>query len=455
MTPARGLSAIARSASFRFAALVFILQLLSAGAILMTVRQLILDELIGDSRALSVALRDDLLSTYGEGGGPALVAAIRARLDSVGNADTVLLLARADGRPIAGNLGAWPPNVTPGAPWRTIDLFRVGGAQPERMELVSAALPDGGRLLAGHVVESSLKLNRVVEAALLSALLLALPLALIGAWAAARLIDGRLRNIAATARAVGAGDLSHRVVPDGSGDAFEAVGLSINVMLERIETLVSELRIVTDGLAHDLRSPLTRLKATLERALGETSDSGEQAALATALAEADTLLAMLSTALQISRAEAGIGRDRFAGTDLTRMLGDLVEVYGPLVEERGFTISQDPAPPLRIPVHRELLGQAIANLVDNAVKYGAGHIRLAAAPTADGAEIVIADDGPGIPVERRAEAVRRFGRLDAARHVGGAGLGLALVAAVARLHGGTLTLQDNAPGLRIRMSVTG
>ncbi|WP_239018134.1 HAMP domain-containing sensor histidine kinase [Sphingomonas flavalba] len=453
MTPARGLSAIARSASFRFAALVFILQLLSAGAILATVRQLILDELLGDSRALSVELRDDLLSTYGSGGDAALAGAIRARLVSAGNADTVLLLARADGQPVAGNLGAWPPNITPGAPWRTIDLFRVGSARPERMELVSAALPGGDRLLAGHVVENSLKLNRVVEAALLSALLLALPLALIGAWAAARLIDGRLRNIAATARAVGGGDLSHRVVPDGSGDAFEAVGLSINAMLERIEALVSELRIVTDGLAHDLRSPLTRLKATLERALGEARDSSGQTALATALSEADTLLTMLSTALQISRAEAGIGRDRFAITDLTRMLGDLVEMYGPLVEERGLTIAQDPGAPLLVPVHRELLGQAVANLVDNAVKYGAGHIQLAAAPTADGAEIVIADGGQGIPAERRAEAVRRFGRLDAARHVGGAGLGLALVAAVARLHGGTLTLEDNGPGLRVRMTL--
>ena len=444
---------IAGSATFRFAALVFALQLLSIAAILLTVTQLTRNELIGDSRALATELMTDLLSTRAQGGDRALAENVSAR--AARNDDTVILLARPDGAAITGNLGAWPPTVTPQTGWRTIDLYRIGHRTPESMGIVATRLPNGMRLLAGHVVETNLRLGRIVEGSVLGALALSLPLALLGAFVALKLISGRLRRITATAQAVSGGDLTRRVSPDGSGDAFESLGLSINIMLDRIEGLVSELRIVTDGLAHDLRSPLTRLKATLERSAGETGDRKAQAAFSTALIEADTLLAMLSTALQISRAEAGIGRDRFAMTDIGAMLDDLVELYGPVAEERGFAIDLSAPAGLVVPAHRELLGQAIANLIDNALKYGAGRIAMAARATAEGVEISVADDGPGIPADRREEALRRFGRLDSARHVGGAGLGLALVAAVARLHGGGVSLAENHPGLRASFMLAG
>jgi signal transduction histidine kinase len=236
-------------------------------------------------------------------------------------------------------------------------------------------------------------------------------------------------------------------------DAFSDLAASINLMLGRIEALVAELRVVTDSLAHDLRSPLTRLSATVERALRETDDETAIAALERVGSEAETLFAMLSTALQISRAEAGIGRDRFVATDLGEMIGDLVEVYGPLAEERGFTLTAEGSG--QGVVHRELTGQALANLVDNAMKYGrpGGVIRLSLHQTPETITLAVDDDGPGIAEPQRAEALRRFGRLDPARSAGGAGLGLALAAAVARLHGGTITLGDNAPGLSVRLAL--
>jgi signal transduction histidine kinase len=226
-------------------------------------------------------------------------------------------------------------------------------------------------------------------------------------------------------------------------------------MFGRIEALVSELRVVTDSLAHDLRSPLTRLSATVERAMRETDDEAAIAALERVGYEAETLLAMLSTALQISRAEAGIGRDRFVDTDIGQMIEDLAEVYGPLAEERGFALTTHGG--ARAVVHRELVGQALANLVDNAMKYGrpGGAILLSVERSADAVTLTVDDDGPGIPEDQRAEALRRFGRLDPARSAGGAGLGLALAAAVARLHGGTIELGDNAPGLSVRLELPG
>lgn len=438
-----------RSSTARFVALVFALQIGSAGLLLLVVHHVAGGELRQIAITGADDLRGDMIAGFAHGGLPAVRALARSRLMRSARDDAVLLVADPAGRTVAGNLGALPPDLAADGQWHPITLYRVESDQPERMIASLTILPDGSRLLAGHVVEGSLQLRAIFAEAMLSVLLLALPVALLGAMLAARVVDSRIDRIAGTVRAVRTGDLSRRVVLDGSGDAFEALGAAINAMLERIEALVTELRIVTDGLAHDLRSPLTRLKAGLDRALSDTHDEHAAAALQTVSVEAEVLLAMLTTALQISRAEAGIGRDRFVPTDLAAMLSDLAEVYGPLAEERAFRLECATGDaPVIVPAHRELLGQAMANLVDNAMKYArpGGTIRLRAGANAQGIELAVADDGPGIPPERRAEALRRFGRLDPSRHIGGAGLGLSLVAAVARLHGGDIALRDTGDG---------
>ncbi|MFT3978078.1 MAG: HAMP domain-containing sensor histidine kinase, partial [Sphingomonas bacterium] len=172
-----------------------------------------------------------------------------------------------------------------------------------------------------------------------------------------------------------------------------------------------------------------------------------------AMEEGERLLAMLDTALRITRAEAGLGREAFGEVEIGAMLEDLADMFGPLAEDRGMSIAVEVAGPIAINANREMLGQALANLVDNALKYGAGAITLSAAAGPDTVAISVADRGAGIPPEARENALKRFGRLDAARHEGGAGLGLSLVAAVAHLHGGTFTLGDNGPGLIATMTV--
>ncbi len=443
-----------RSSTTRFFALVFVLQLISSTALLLYVRHIIADELERTSRTLVTELHDDLVADYKQEGLPGLRTLISERLTGIRARDAAVLLDDPNGNQLAGNIADWPPTVSFDSGWQVVTLYRMGRDKPEPMGIIASKLPDGTHLLVGHVIEGDLRVRRLTGEAMAAALLLAVPLALLGAIVATRVITGRVERIAETARRVGMGDLSLRVPHEaGMKDAFSDLAASINLMLGRIEALVGELRVVTDSLAHDLRSPLTRLSATIERAMRETGDEAALGALERVGFEAETLLGMLSTALQISRAEAGIGRDRFVDTDIGQMIEDLAEVYGPLAEERGFTLSAEGGG--RAVVHRELVGQALANLVDNAMKYGRpdGTIRLSVHRADDIVTLAVDDDGPGIAEDRRAEALRRFGRLDPARSAGGAGLGLALAAAVARLHGGAITLGDNAPGLSVRLEL--
>ena len=439
------------STTARFVATFFVLQLLTMGGTLYYVQQAGRSALLAEQRSLVGTMRDDLVAGYKSGGRKGLIELIDARLASVRTEIPALLLTSSDGAVLAGNMAAWPRSIDPSAGWRTLTLYRNGSNLPERMGLVATRLPDGSRLLTGHVIQSDVRLIQINEDAMLAAMLFSVPLTLIVALVAGRLIDRRVGRVAVTAAAVESGDLGRRVPQSGGDDAFDRLGTAVNAMLDRIETLVSELRIVTDSLAHDLRSPITRLKSTLERALMETHDPVALAALGKVSSEAETLLGMLTTALQISRVEAGLGRERLVETDISDLLADLVEVYGPYVEEQGFALTWAAPAGLRLVLHRELVSQAVGNLIENATKYatGGGQIVLTGGPVADGIELKVADDGPGIAPDQREAALRRFGRLDPSRRISGFGLGLSLAEAVARLHKGGLTLEDNCPGLRV------
>ncbi|MCC6829539.1 MAG: HAMP domain-containing histidine kinase [Novosphingobium sp.] len=445
--------AMLRSTTARFIVLAFVLQFAVTGGVLLFVQEGSQRALAAEQRERVGELRDELRAAWRAGGAEDLRRLIATRLEATHGAVAVILYARADGTPVAGNLGAWPTVIAPQTPWRTIDLYRTGSDRPEHMGVIATRLPDGSRLLTGHVIEANLQLVRINEEAILVSLIAGLAMAALGALIIGRVLSRRIEAIAITANAVGEGALARRVDTGGSGDAFDMLGDSINAMLDRIEDLVSQLRMITDGLAHDLRLPVTRMKSVIERAIVETDDAVALAALERVSQEGETLLRMLSTALQISRAEAGIGRDRFSDVDLGAMLEDLAEIYGPLAEDKGFLLEAHAPAGLHARLHREFVSQAIGNLVENALKYASGgsSIVLSASEERGALLIAVADNGPGIPPAQREEALKRFGRLDPARHVAGSGLGLALVEAVARLHQGHIRLADNAPGLRVEL----
>ncbi len=444
------LGQLARSVTARFVIVAFLVQLIVTGGILLFVQQASERALAAEQKTLVAELRDDLVSAWRAGGDEGLRRLIDARLEQAHASPPVILLATARQDPIRGNLGDWPTVIPTRTDWQAIELYRTGSDRAELMGVSSTTLPNGELLLAGHVISSSVRLARVNEEAITAALVIGVILALLSALLIGRVLSNQIQGVVSTAREVGEGRLGRRVPVDGSGDAFDALGQSVNAMLDRIEALVSQLRMMTDGLAHDLKSPVTRIKVALERAIIETEDETALAALERVSGEAETLLGMLSTALLISRAEAGIGRDRFVDTDIAALLEDLAEVYGPLAEDRGFEIAVEAESGLHVALHRELVGQALGNLIENATKYAEGghRITVRAAREGGGVALSVADDGPGIPEARRAEALSRFGRLDPARHIAGSGLGLSLVEAVARLHQGSFTLEDAAPGLR-------
>jgi signal transduction histidine kinase len=241
----------------------------------------------------------------------------------------------------------------------------------------------------------------------------------------------------------------------GGGDEFDRLAETLNRMLDRIQGLVGDLRMVTDGVAHDLRSPLTRLRAHLESSLEEGLDPAvRRERIGKAHAEADGVLRAFTALLEIARAEAGMGRDQFEAVDLGQLAADMVDLYTPAAAEKSVTLLQR-GEGATVAGHPQLLANAVANLVENAIAHApaGSEVALELAP-APAPALTVADRGPGIPADERARVLQRFVRLDASRGRPGAGLGLSLVAAVARLHHAALELDDNAPGLRAILRFT-
>ena len=438
-----------RSTHAQLLFLIFGVELLLIAIIMFGVLQLVHRELDRKDAERTLELRDDLLLVDAQQGRPALTLLVRSRARQ--SDEEALLLLGPDGAKQAGNIAQWPRSQGGDDGWHVAPLRLSGAPVARPYGFVSISLADGSMLLAGHLVEDSAHTKTIVKTALVLALLITIPLAFAGAWIAVRLIDRRVSTIAETARAISSGDFDGRVGISGSGDPFDRLAMAINAMLDRLVSLVSELRLVTDSLAHDLRSPLTRLRARIDRSALDPDDDRLRDELQSIGLEADQLLGMLSTSLEISRAEAGIGRQHMEECDIALLLNDLAELYAPLVEEQGRDIATDPASRGVAMVHRELLGRAVANLVDNALHYGAGTITLGCRTDGDKVSVWVQDQGEGISPADSEAALRRFGRLDAARSTSGAGLGLSLVAAVARLHGGAVTLLRPDDGFRIEI----
>jgi len=436
-----------RSTHSRMLGLIFVIELALVATMLFSVYHLVRTQIDRDDTERAVDLRDDLMVAAREQRPGALAALVQSRASR--GMGELLLLTDAQGRKIAGNVSKWPDAMRTSPRWRVVWL-RAGVDNAWRpFGVIATALPDGRRLIAGHLLESSTETKRIVSVSLMMTLLFALPLAFAGAWGVVRLINQRIARITHTARAVAAGDLEGRIAVDGSGDRFDQLGQTINQMLDRLARLVAELRLVTDSLAHDLRSPLTRLRARIDRCANTHSEEALREEIQAVADEADTLLKMLSTALEISQAEAGIGRDHIESCNLSELMRDLADLYQPLVEEHERALIVDAPLPIFAPAHRELMSRVVSNLIDNSLKYGAGRIRLASFQAGKEVVVLVEDQGEGIAENQKEEALRRFGRLDPARGQGGAGMGLSLVQAVVAMHSGRLELCKSDQGFEV------
>jgi signal transduction histidine kinase len=310
------------------------------------------------------------------------------------------------------------------------------------------------RLLVGRDVEDRIAVQQLLINAILTGGGLIVVIGVLGGFALSRWTLARLEGINRATRLIMSGDLSRRIALEGTGDEFDELAANLNRMLERIERLVQAMREVTDNIAHDLRTPLTRMRSRIEVALLRPLDAAEaRELLEETMRDAEHLIATFNALLAIARAESGALEAGAEPVDLAGLARDVHELYEPLAEERSICLELDCAEPVVVRGQRHLLAQALANLVDNAVKYtppgGRVVVRAGVGPPPF---VEVADNGPGIPEDQRAHALERFVRLDPQRSTPGNGLGLSLVDAVARLHGARLELLDNDPGLRVRLT---
>jgi signal transduction histidine kinase len=362
--------------------------------------------------------------------------------------DAIYLVVDNSAHRIAGNLTSWPAGVTIAGAWYELPVQRSGVrslARVQRFDLLG-----GYHLLIGRDVRARAQLRALIANAMFWALLVLMALGVVGAVLVRGLFQRAIANISATAAAIAAGDLTRRVRLSGRGDEFDQLAETINVMLDRIGRLMDGVRQVSNAIAHDLRTPITRARTRLEdAALHATTEAELHAAIERATVDLDGIVAVFQALLRIAEIEAGSRRSAFAPIDLAPVLSDIGELYEAVAEERGLRLKLRAGDMLPAFGDREMIQQAVANLLDNALKFSppGGTVTLGGDLKDGAVRITVADDGPGMPPSDLARATERFFRADTARNTPGSGLGLALVAAVAGLHGGMLTLVNGEPGL--------
>jgi signal transduction histidine kinase len=418
-------------------AAIFVLQLCSSAAAIYLLRTQMLDVVRNDRVRRVLEVRDDLLATYYDGGRAEVEEFVEQRHGST--ADPLIFVAlTGNGRLLLSHI-AEAPNVNSTTTPETVNVVDVKGAEPGQAVAIATDLSDGSRLVVGATVATERGFNLAFAEAITLTVVLTALLALLGALLLGYVISRRTHAIAETAEALAAGNFAARISHEDTGDGFDHLRRQMNLMAERIDTLVRELQSISGALAHDLRSPVARLRASIDTALAAVPDGPPAEALQLARSDAEALQAMLATALELSRLESGMVEDRRQILDLGEVALDMVELYEPLAEQRGIAlICQATTMPVR--ADAELLARALSNLIDNALKYGGDRIVVSTQAEGAWATLTVADNGPGIASEDRARAVDRFMRLDNARTRPGAGLGLAMVSAVAQLHGGRLEL---------------
>ena len=386
---------------------------------------------------------------YQHFGLPGLVETVRSRSLHQGHA--LYLLADGLHHIVTGNLDSWPQ--IPGAAPGSMVEFDYDRPQDGKLETSRArgrvfALPADFMLLVAQDVHDRYLTERMFTTTLPWTGLLILVLGTMGGALLSRNMLRRLDTINRTSGEIIKGDLTRRVPLNGSGDEFDVLAENLNRMLDRIERLMKGLREVTDSVAHDLRTPLNRLRNRLEESVARLNASGTQAGeIERAITETDQLIGTFNALLLIAETDAGTTRAAMSPLELGAMAADVVELYEPLAEEKKVSLALMAGAPVAIEGNRSLIAQALANLVDNAIKYtpAGGRVRIRAAVAPDSVELSVADSGPGIPLADRPRVTERFVRLEASRNSPGTGLGLSLVAAVAHFHNAELVLEDNVP----------
>src|ERR1700732_4559693 len=426
-----------------------------------------MEQLIDERLAQTIDTHITALSEqYAQGGIRRLVNIIQKLTRRPGAG--LYLVTTAAGEPIAGNIASLPPDILtrPGLVETTSQPPGDTGGK-HRALARNFVLAGGFHLLVGHDLAEGESLRHILGEALLTSLLWLVVIGTLGGLWVARRVLNRVDAINANAQAIVAGDLSGRLRLAGTGDELDRLVQNFNAMLERIAILVAGLKEVSGNIAHDLKTPLTRLRGGVEQALRNAkSPEDYRGALEKALDEPDRLIQIFDALLSIARAEAGAGREGMSDFDASSVARDVGELYEPVAEERGILLAISAEPGLYLHGSRELAGQAVANLVDNALKYGSpeaaglgpdraptqgpkGTVELSARRRGGKVEFVVGGGGAGMAENDRLRVLDRFVRLENARSRPGSGLGLSLAVAVARLHNGSLRIEDNEPGLRV------
>jgi signal transduction histidine kinase len=365
----------------------------------------------------------------------------------------VYLMVDPQLRPVAGNVPAWP-KINTKEKWFLFKVSVPFGDETREHEMRARyfALPGGYQMLVGHDVQERQDVKSLMMRGLIAAVVLTLMLGLGGGFWMGRRILAQAGAISAVATQIMRGDLSQRLPVRDADDEINTLAREINTMLDKIEQLTLGMRTVLDSAAHDLRTPLNRLQASAEGAMTSLAPgSAERRVLERVTAEVDQMRSTLDALLRIALAETGtVAREP---VDLSELVASVVELYAPVSEQRGIALESSVAPGAQVQGNRQLLAQALANLLDNAIKFtpDGGRIRVVLDGSGSAPQVIVEDNGPGIPADKREIVLGRRVRLDEARKFPGSGLGLSLVAAVTKLHGAQLVLDDAGPGLKVSL----
>ena len=461
------LGKLLRTTAFRLTLVYLALFALFAALLLfflaLNARRLITEEITATVNREVAGLNDQ----YERGGIGRLAAVVELRSRRPGS--SLYLVATPLGQGLAGNVASLDAGILTQTGWVETSYQRLDQTDTEHRALVLVSeLPGGFHLLVGRDIEERQRVYDIIITAGRWSILAVVVLGLGGGFFVSRHILRRVDAITEKAQTISAGDLSGRLPVAGTGDEIDRLALNFNVMLDRIESLMHGFKEVSDNVAHDLKTPLTRLRNRCEAALRNArSDADYRAALDATIEESEGLIRTFDALLMIARAESGEVREGMAEFDVSEVARDVGELYEPLAEDKGLTLEVVAKHHAAVKGNRELVSQALANLVDNAIKYAApstteslgavngerSGILVKADTEQDRIVLTVSDHGPGIPQDDRYRVVGRFVRLERSRSLPGCGLGLSLVSAVARLHGGELKLEDNAPGLTARIAL--